>query len=436
MVKKCILLILDGLGDRAHQLLHNKTPLQVAYTPCLDSLAARGANGIFQPLPPGVAPPSENAHFKIFGYPAQEFPGRGYLEAIGADIEVADSEVAFLSHFVNFTEQDDQLVLAKDRPTTDKKEAAQFARTIRHFEYKDISCRFIPTHGCDGIVLLQGGVSPWVTDTDPLFEGQHLIAPLPLRGHKDKPSKQTAEALQAYLSMCYHALNDHEGNWERAQKGMPLINGLVTQRPGQHRPHEDFLTRWGLSALSISSGLVYWGLAKYLGMDVGKLPDTAKPGMDLIQRLKMAASSDHDFVHVHTKVLDAASHSKDPLSKVTALETLDEGLATVVDTVLDDETVLVVTSDHSTPSAGPQIHSGEPVPILAIGPGMRRDTVKQFDEIHCACGALGYLRGPDFMPMVLNWLDRAKLMGIMDNPIDRPYWPAARQNFVLSKEIK
>ncbi|MEN8258654.1 MAG: alkaline phosphatase family protein [Thermodesulfobacteriota bacterium] len=437
MVKKCILIILDGLGDRSHDVLNNKTPLQAAHTPCLDSLAERGANGLFQPVAPGLAPPSENAHFNIFGYPPSEFPGRGLLEAMGAGIEVADSEVALLAHFVSFAEEDGRLLLAQKRPPAEKKEIAQFARTIRSFAHQDISCRFIPTHDGDGVVILQGDVSPKITDTDPLFEGQALMAPLPWQSHQDhEASQKSAQALHAYLSMCHHTLNGHEANWQRAQKGMPLINGLVTQRPGQNIPHEDFLSRWGLRGLSISSGLMYWGLAKYLGMDVGKLSDSSDPGMDLAQRLKMARSSDHDFIHVHSKAADAAAHTKNPLNKVSALESLDEGLASVVDSLLDDETVLVVTADHSTPCAGPQIHSGEPVPICVAGPGLRRDQVKMFDEVQCTSGALGSLQGQDFMPLVLNWLDRAKLMGLMDNPLDRPYWPGQRQLFKLIQEKK
>ena len=66
---------------------------------------------------------------------------------------------------------------------------------------------------------------------------------------------------------------------------------------------------------------------------------------------------------------------------------------------------------------------------MAIGPGIRRDRVKSFDEVHCAGGALGQLQGQDFMYCVLNWLDRAKLQGLMDTPADQPYWPGNRKPF-------
>ena len=91
----------------------------------------------------------------------------------------------------------------------------------------------------------------------------------------------------------------------------------------------------------------------------------------------------------------------------------------------------MITSDHSTPSSGPLIHSGEPVPITVVGTGVRRDGVERFDEINCAGGALGFVTGADFMPMVLNFLDRTKLRGLMDTPEDQPYWPGLRKPFSL-----
>ena len=50
--------------------------------------------------------------------------------------------------------------------------------------------------------------------------------------------------------------------------------------------------------------------------------------------------------------------------------------------------LVVVTSDHSTPSSGEMIHAGEPVPLMMHGQWTRRDRVDRFDEIEVASGAL------------------------------------------------
>ena len=104
MPEKCILILLDGLGDRSYRELDFKTPLQAAQTPVLDRLAVASANGVYHAACMGQALPSENAHFIMFGYDIKELPGRGALEALGAEIEFQHKDVAILSHFSSITE--------------------------------------------------------------------------------------------------------------------------------------------------------------------------------------------------------------------------------------------------------------------------------------------------------------------------------------------
>jgi 2,3-bisphosphoglycerate-independent phosphoglycerate mutase len=101
MSKKCIMILLDGLGDRSYLEFDHQTPLQSAKTPVLDRLAAQGANGLYHAGLLGQALPSENAHFAMFGYDMQDFPGRGALEALGAGLPIENDQVALLAHFVS-----------------------------------------------------------------------------------------------------------------------------------------------------------------------------------------------------------------------------------------------------------------------------------------------------------------------------------------------
>jgi 2,3-bisphosphoglycerate-independent phosphoglycerate mutase len=80
---RCILVVLDGIGDRGQDCFENKTPLQAAYTPNLDYLASIGMNGLYHSYLQGIPMSSETAHFLMFGYDLKDFPGRGFIEAIG-----------------------------------------------------------------------------------------------------------------------------------------------------------------------------------------------------------------------------------------------------------------------------------------------------------------------------------------------------------------
>ena len=111
-----ILIILDGLGDRSYPELNHMTPLQAARTPCLDSLAALGSTGMYHASSPGIAMPSEEAHFSLFGYGPDEFPGRGALEALGAGIDLDEGDIAILARLVNVRDDNGLLLLEDDHP--------------------------------------------------------------------------------------------------------------------------------------------------------------------------------------------------------------------------------------------------------------------------------------------------------------------------------
>jgi len=160
-------------------------------------------------------------------------------------------------------------------------------------------------------------------------------------------------------------------------------------------------------------------------MPLKTVQDTRYPEADLRGRLKMAKeSTDYDFIYVHTKAPDVAAHTKDPRIKKRVIETLDRAFGYALNEIVPDPNILlVITADHSTNSAGRMIHSGESVPLMMIGAYTRRDAVSRFDEVSSAMGALSLVRGPELMHLILNFLDRGKLYGLMDSPVDQPFSP-------------
>jgi hypothetical protein len=76
-----VVLLLDGLADRAHDVLKGRTANEAARTPNLDRLAARGSCGVIYGVGPGRAASSEIAHWSMLGYRPEEFPGRAVFEA-------------------------------------------------------------------------------------------------------------------------------------------------------------------------------------------------------------------------------------------------------------------------------------------------------------------------------------------------------------------
>jgi 2,3-bisphosphoglycerate-independent phosphoglycerate mutase len=433
---RCILLLLDGLGDRSHPVLNGKTPLQAAHTPNLDKIAAIGMNGLYHSHLQGAALPSELAHFLMFGYRLEEFPGRGVVEALGEGIDVRKGDVALLARIFSVAEERNTLVLRHENPDLDRKSCKILHDAIAQFTLNGITAQFLPTRGIGGILLLQGDVSSAVTDSNPITEGRPLMEVLPLRPMAADPrALKTAEFMNTYLRWSFRTLSGHPLNQRRVQSGLPPINAVGTQRAGMMTGLPSFNEKWGLKGLMIASGAVYHGLGQVVGMETCKVKDSDDPGRDLRERLEMAYKArEFDFIHVHTKATDEAGHTGNPLVKKQVIEAIDTALAyAVAEMVPDDDVLFIVTADHSTASSGGMIHTGESVPLVMTGKYTRRDEVRQFDEISCATGGLSFVRGKELMYLVLNFLDRGKLWGLMDSPDDQPFAPG-RYKSLLVKE--
>jgi 2,3-bisphosphoglycerate-independent phosphoglycerate mutase len=92
-VHPIVVVLLDGLGDRAHSSLRGRAANEAAHTPNLDAFAAHGSTGVLYAIGPGRAPSSEVAHWSMLGYLPEEFPGRAVFEALVAEQEVSRDDV-------------------------------------------------------------------------------------------------------------------------------------------------------------------------------------------------------------------------------------------------------------------------------------------------------------------------------------------------------
>ncbi len=66
-MRRLLYVCLDGLGDDPVPELDDRTPLEAAATPFLDSLALRGRTGTVVTVGEGIAPESDIAVFAILG---------------------------------------------------------------------------------------------------------------------------------------------------------------------------------------------------------------------------------------------------------------------------------------------------------------------------------------------------------------------------------
>jgi 2,3-bisphosphoglycerate-independent phosphoglycerate mutase len=396
-----VVVLLDGLGDRAHDALGGRTGNEAARTPALDALCARGSSGVLYAIGPGRAPSSEVAHWSLLGYGSDEFPGRAVFEAVGRGQPVSAEHVFAYAALRPAERRDDGWWLTgRPDPLRDAEEAERLVERCDGIELDGL--RFSLEHVWRGeaILRISGGADERVTDSDAFFRDRHaLLRPQPLV----PDAERTARAAEAWMREVIRRL---EG--ER-------FNVITLKWWGRPTAVPSFLERHGVGGSFIGDSAFLRGLGAYVGLEPVHAPETDDPVDDLRRRLERVQDrldGGDTFVFVHQKATDAAGHTKDPVVKRDTIAKLD---AALVGLPLESA-IVCVTGDHATPASPEVIHSGDPVPFVVAGPGVRADGVTEFGELTCARGILGALRGPDVMPVLLNAADRPLFLGSRPTP--------------------
>jgi 2,3-bisphosphoglycerate-independent phosphoglycerate mutase len=398
-----VVVLLDGLADRAHEALGGRTGVEAARTPNLDRLAAEGSCGVLYAVGPGRAPSSEVAHWSMFGYRADEFPGRAVFEALGRGQEVSEEEVfAYAAVRPAERREDGWWLTGRPDPDEDAEEAARLVDRCDGIEIDGLAFSLDHTWRGEAVLRISGGADDRVTDTDAFFRAWYpMLRPQPLVPEGER----TARACEEWTREVMRRL---EG--ER-------FNVITLKWFGRPRAVPSFLERHGVTGTFAADSAFLRGLGSALGLDPVDAPESDDPVADLRARVELARErldAGDTFVFCHQKTTDAAGHTKDPRIKLATIERLDAALGDLP----TDRAIVCVTGDHATPASPNVIHSGDPVPLLVAGPGVRADAVERFGELDCAGGILGQLRGPDLMPVLLNAADRPLFLGSRPTPFE------------------
>jgi 2,3-bisphosphoglycerate-independent phosphoglycerate mutase len=402
-----MLVVMDGLGDRPIPELGGLTPLEAAHTPNLDALATRGICGIMNAIGVGQRPGSDTSHLSLLGYDIDcYYTGRGTIEVTGLGMRLQPGDVALRG---NLGTVDDDLVVL-DRRAGRLPDTGPFVQDLNGLTYEGVTLLVQPGTGHRAGIILRGpGLSSRISDNDPHEVGVKVHQVYPL---DDTPEAVfSARVLNHFLAEAHQRLAAHPLNRERRSEGKPPANYLLARGAGYYKKVESFQERYGLKACAIAGGGLYKGIGAFLGMDVLDVPGaTGLANTDLNAKFAAALKAlagPYDFAFVHLKATDAFGEDGDFPGKKGFIEKIDQAVRVLLEV---PGLLLVFTADHSTPCALKR-HSGDPVPLMMVGEGVRTDAVRQFGERACAQGGLGRLTGLQVMPEIINLLGLAKLIG-------------------------
>lgn len=403
-----IFIIIDGLGDRPIKDLGEKTPLESAETPNMDYLAANGICGMQKMLPDGVYPTSEGCHLALFGYDyIKDYPGRGVLEAIGANIDIKKEDVVLR---VDIGTVDQDLNLVDPHAGGDVETLKSVTDSLHGIEIEDVQFLIYPTLQHRAVLVLRGGgISAMISDTDPHKthkEGSYqrytrVLDSKPLDGSKE--ALFTSRVLKKYQKRTSEILKDHPFNKERVKEGKLPCNFILTRGAGYLKIVESFNQKYNLKSGAVAGAPLYKGIAKYLGMDLEEVEGatgTVNTNLDgKIKKTIELLDKGYNFVYLHIKATDSlAEDFGDFEGKKNFIEKIDKAMLPLLSL---ENTKIMVTGDHTT-ACEIKDHVEDPVPFFLYN-GKDKDNTLKFGESFCQKGAAGYLRGTDFIKKILSY---------------------------------
>ena len=374
---KILLVVIDGLGGLPDPTT-GRTELEIAGTPNLDRLAARGTCGLSEPVAPGVTPGSAPGHLALFGYdPVKCNIGRGVLEAVGIGYGLQTGDMAARGNFC--TLDDSGLVADRRAGRISTEKCTELCQLLDGMVIDNVRVTTLPVKEHRMVAVFRGNdLAPDLSDSDPQQVGVPPNPVKPLQPEADA----TAGIVNKFLAQAKARLAAHH------PANMVLLRGF-SREPGFPTMSEIYK----LKPVAIASYPMYRGLAKLVGMEVLETGATMDEEMATLQQ----SYHDYDFFFLHFKGTDSAGEDGDFARKVKVLEQIDSLLPMA--TSLEPD-VIVVTGDHSTP-ARLKAHSWHPVPVLLCSRWCRHDRVHEFAETACLSGGLGRIKATQIMPLAM-----------------------------------
>jgi 2,3-bisphosphoglycerate-independent phosphoglycerate mutase len=416
VARKILYVILDGLGDEPHPDLDDRTPLEAANTPNLDSLAKKGRSGEVVTVGEGIAPESDIAVFAILGYdPHTQHAGRGPLEALGAGLEMRDGDLAWRANFAT-VDENNQLVDRRAGRDLSTEEATALADAINQtVKLESSEATFLATSEHRGALHIRADVtlSAEISNSDPAYERRGSLGialenfePYPKNCEPLEESEGArfgAELTNEWIDASKGVLQSHDVNKAREKRNRPPANIVLVRDAGDHIPRVTSLQdRFGLQFACFAEMPVEVGIAKVTGME----PILIEPGTDAEAYAKLGertveALDGFGALYVHIKGPDVPAHDGRAEDKRDIISAIDAGYFGTVLPEIGRSTVIAVTADHST-SCVRKAHTADPVPLVIAGGPLTGDGTRAYSESDAASGSLKRLKGVDILPMLVD----------------------------------
>ena len=413
---KHIIILGDGMADKAIEKLGGKTPLQFAKTPYMDMLAKMGRTGRLITVPEGYNPGSEVANTAILGYDLDKvYEGRGPLEAASIGYEMKPLDLALRCNIICVRE--DGTIKTHNGGNLSTEDAGPLIDLLNEKLGSD-RVKWVKGIQYRHLLIIDGGSKHIVCAPphDHPNEAWHPLLVKPEAGWENKreegrmTAQETADLLNDLIIKSQDILLNAPLNIKRKAEGKDLAN-IIWPWSGGYRPAMQTL---GEIYPSVKSGAVVSavdlirGIGHYAGLDIIEV-EGATGLWDTNYEGKTKAALDElkkkDFVFLHVEASDEAGHDGEVDLKVKTIENLDSRMiGPIYEEVKtwDEPVCIAILPDHFTP-VELRVHVGEPVPFIIYYPGIEPDDTQVYDEVSCVTGSYGILKLQEFMQTIMKY---------------------------------
>jgi len=399
---KYILVIGDGMADYPVPELGNKTPLQAAYKPNMDSIAAQGQSGLIKTVPDELTPGSDAAICSVLGYdPKLYCTGRGPLEAPSRGIKLGKNDAAYRCNLIT---EKNGAIDDYSAGHLSIEESTKLIDAIKQAFDKPNKIEFYSGLDYRHFLILRNFPNPELTQCTPPHDAIGIKVSNVLPKAKSPEAEQETRLLRDLIKGSRSILRSHPVNIAREKTGKKPAN-LIWPWGGGKKPSMPTLKeKYGLKGAVISAVDLVKGIGTYAGMEIINvqgatgLYDTNYEGK---ADAALKALEGNDLVFVHVEAPDEAGHAKDAKLKVKTIEDLDKRLLGRILDGLNEPYAIAISPDHPTPiRIG--THSRDPVPFAIKSPFLKPDGVKKFDEFSARKGAFGLVENDYLISILLS----------------------------------
>ena len=381
---KYLVMLCDGMADLPFAALNDKTPMELAYKPCMDSLAKKGEVGLVKTVQDGMKPGSDVANLAVLGYDAKKYySGRSPLEAASIGIDLKATDVTFRCNLVTLSDEPEYSDKTMVDYCADDISSAEAKILIEYIEEKlgNDTFSFYPGVSYRHCLVWDNGVVDGHNLTPP-----HDITDRPIKEYI--PQGDNVSELYDMMKKSYDLLKDHPVNLERIKRGKRPANSIWLWGEGTKPALDSFEEKFNKKGSMISAVDLLKGIAicaKMNSVDV----DGATGYIDTNFEGKCSAAIEEfkkgqDLVYIHVEAPDECGHRGEAENKVKSLEIIDEKILSLVVEFLRsyDDFAVLVCPDHPTPLCI-KTHSSDPVPYLIYSSKNEIDGVDVFTEATC-----------------------------------------------------